>query len=90
MTKKSTKKSTKPAFIVNMDDITSLEDVAVVFALAKQDAGLPISDYDLISIIDYVADHCAPKITFVDCSCCKIKCHKLPWYKRFWNWLLRK
>ena len=90
MTKKNTKKSTKPAFIVNMDNITSLEDVAVEFALAKQDAGLPISDSDLSAIIHFVVDHCAPKFIFIDCDKCSTKCQKKPWYKRFWNWLLRK
>jgi hypothetical protein len=54
-TKKVTKKTVKefkPAFVADLTDAESMTDVYVAFGLAKQDAGLPISDVELDAIID--------------------------------------
>lgn len=85
--KKSIKEN-KPAFIVDATKIKSLSDIDVAFGLAKQDAGLPISNEELAAICKDVCDHFATMITIVDCSNCE--CKKKPWYKRFWNWLTGK
>lgn len=88
MTKKNSKtaaKTKKPAFVVNVNDIEYLEDVDVVFGLAKQDAGLPISDDELIAICLFTWKHMGPRFIIVECKCGK----KTPWYKRFWNWVTK-
>lgn len=88
--RKSTKK-TEPKFIVNIDDIEHLNDIACVFALAKQNAGVPLSDYDVMSIVDYAIDGIKPKVYIynVECNCECPAPKRKPWYKRFWNWLTR-
>lgn len=86
--KKSTK-NTKPAYIVNMDMIESLSDIDVAFGLAKQEAGLAISDDELVSICTKVCRELGPTVTIVDCTNCMVV-RKKPWYKRFWNWLTKK
>lgn len=86
--KKSTKEF-KPTYVVNIDEIEYLEDIPSVWALAKQDAGLPLTDEELTDICVRVCREMRPIITVVGCNCdCVTK--KEPWYKRFWNWLTRK
>lgn len=85
---KKTKKEFKPSYIVNLDEIEHLDDIALVFALAKHNAGLPLTDQDLWDIIDHVAYNVRPHICICNCICTMKK--KLPWYKRFWRWLTRK
>lgn len=83
-TKKTTKK-VKPVYTVDLRDIETLSDIDLVFGVAKHDAHLPLTDNELKAIIEEFGT----KITFVYCdSSCKKK--KLPWYKRFWNWIRRK
>ena len=87
MNRKNTK--IKPSYIVDIDNITCLEDIPSAYAIAKQEAGMPLTDDELIAICKRVYDELGPKITIVDvteCTCCK----KKPWYKRFWNWLTCK
>lgn len=74
-------KEIKPSYIVNLDEIEHLDDIAAVFALSKHSAGLPLTDGELLDIIDYATDMMRP--TIIVCNCTKEK--KLPWYKRFWN-----
>lgn len=89
MTKKI--KETEYSYIVNLDDIETLEDVNVVWALAKQSYNQPLTDDELLSIIEHVAEHAAPKFTICVCeNKCDCKCEKKPWYKRLWNWICRK
>ena len=80
-------KEFKPSYIVNLDEIKHLDDIECVFALAKHNAGLALTDDELISIVEWVASAVRPKIYICDLRC---KCEKKPWYKRFWNWLRRK
>ena len=85
--KKSIKKVT-PSYTVNLDEIESLSDIDVVFALAKHNAGIALSDNELYDIVKYVADITAksvrPSLIFVDCTDC-FMCKKQPWYKRAWK-----
>ena len=56
-TVKTTKKTKKPAFIVDMtEDIKSANELYARFGLAKQDANLPMSDVELEAIITVVLD----------------------------------
>ena len=86
--KKNTKKTFKPSYKVDIDKIETLNDIDLAFGLSKQKAGLAISDKELAAICTDVCDHFCPKTTVVICNCKQEK--KLPWYKRFWNWLTRK
>ena len=89
MKKTTTKKisNKKYSYIVNLNDIQYLDDIRPVFALAKQDAGLPLTDDELMSIVEYFYEAVGPKVT---CMICEEKKEKKPWYKRFWNWIRRK
>lgn len=81
---RKTSKKTNYSYVVNLDDIETLEDIDVVFALAKHNANLPLTDDELLDIIDFVAEHAAPKVFFYDItSCCCPK--REPWYKRLWK-----
>jgi len=80
--KKTSKKQFKPSYVVDFDDIQTLEDIPVAFALAKHNASIPLTDEELIDIIDWVVDGIRPNITIINCAC-----KKAPWYKRFWRWV---
>ena len=77
----------KYSYIVNLDNIEVLDDIAPVFALAKHKAGLALTDDELADICVYMIDAFGPRVCVVNCACGK---KKLPWYKRFWRWLTRK
>lgn len=79
--KKNTKK-VKYDYIVNVSDIESLGDIDCVFALAKHNAGLALTDEELEAIIIYTCDRFTPKLVVMRCDC---ECEKKPWYKRFWS-----
>lgn len=81
MTKKTTKKVNEPSYIVNLDSIETLEDIPVAWGLAKQEAGLAITDEELIAICMKVCMECGTRITTIICECEK----KQPWYKRLWK-----
>lgn len=83
-TKKTTKKTVKPAYTVDLRDIEYLSDIDFVFGMAKQKAHQPLTDSELNAIVDELGT----KITVVYCDCTRQK--KLPWYKRFWRWITRK
>ena len=51
-TTKKTKKVTKPAFIVDLTNVTTPSELYAAFGLAKQDAKLPITDDELMAIIN--------------------------------------
>ena len=50
-TKKTTKKTVSPKFIVDLTKAETATDVYAQFALAKQEAGLPISNEELNAIM---------------------------------------
>ena len=73
---KRTKKNI-PVFVVDLTNATTAEDVANAFNKAKRDAN--------IDVIDYIFD------VHVNIPVIEEKEEvKLPWYKRFWNWITRK
>lgn len=53
-----TLKKTKSAFTVDLtsSDISNVRDVYVCFALAKQEAGLSISNYEFECLINFIID----------------------------------
>ena len=86
---KKISKKYKPTYTVEYDEIQTLDDIRMVFALGKQDAGLPLADEELTDIIEWFVERARPKMYIINCECQERK-KKLPWYKRFWNWLRRK
>lgn len=53
---KTSKKKVEPKFIVDLTEIKDPKDVYVRFALAKQGAGLPITDQEFKAVINKVID----------------------------------
>mgnify|MGYP002522275610 CR=1 FL=1 len=83
------KKIVKPEFIVDVMDVEDPFEVEVKFAEAKQKAGKPLTDRELDAIVtDRVEQNSYIMVVHETCDC--KKCKKLPWYKRFWNWITRK
>lgn len=87
---KKTSKKSEIKYTVNLNNIETLKDIYSEWACAKHDAGLALTDDELIDIIDSVIDdmcmncvHCATLIIDTQKK-------KFPWYKRFWKWLRRK
>ena len=73
---KRTKKNI-PVFVVDLTNATTAEDVVNAFNKAKSDAN--------IDVIDYIFD------VHVNIPVIEEKEEvRLPWYKRFWNWITRK
>ena len=97
VTKKETVKKTKavkkPTFVVDISNANTVNDTVLAFAYAKQDAGLPITNDELVAIvidaIDTFKDDIVPTCTVVVEKAKEVK-KKLPWYKRFVKWLFRK
>ena len=87
---KKTNKKTKYSYVVDITDCNTVNDVEVAFAIAKQKAGIPLSDSNLDAIINHTVEQVVDGIqdVVIVCDCEKPK--KLPWYKRFWNWLTFK
>jgi hypothetical protein len=84
---KKTVKNTKPSYTVDLTKVKTLEDIDVAFGLAKQKAGLAISDEELSAIVFDAIKAFGPRITIVDCTCPKAA-KKPNIFKRFWNWML--
>lgn len=73
---KRTKKNI-PVFVVDLTNATTAEDAVNAFNKAKSDAN--------IDVIDYIFD------VHINIPVIEEKEEvKLPWYKRFWNWITRK
>jgi hypothetical protein len=82
--KKTVKKAPKLDMIINCVGCETESDVYDAYIDAKARAGKQITTEDL----KFVRDNAN---IFVDVyNFYEIKCKKTPWYKRFWNWLLRK
>jgi hypothetical protein len=84
-TKKSTKKTFKPTYTVDITNCEDPFDVLVQFGLAKQNAGLPITDDELNAIIDDNAI-----LVVIHDITIKREDKKLPWYKRLWKKMFGK
>ena len=100
--KKSTKK-TKPTFVVDLTNATSVEDVKIAFVEAKVKAGVPITMNELLAYVriglDIATELQNCNVTIIESDELALKMLKLikkyenkktPWYKRFWNWITRK
>lgn len=82
---KKTNKKQKYTYTVDLRTIETLSDIAPMWAFAKHEAGLALSDEELADICSYVYTEFSPKVTVIyGCSCCRI-----PWYKRFWRWITK-
>lgn len=77
----------KYSYIVDYDKIEVMNDIDAVWALAKQEAGLPLTNSELGSIVLHSYEAFGPKVTVqvYSCRCTK----KTPWYKRVWNFLTK-
>lgn len=82
-------KNTKPAYIVDITDATNIEDMKAAFALGKHNAGIPLTDDELKTIIQYTIKM-VPTVCICDVKVYDVVEKKKPWYKRFWNWITRK
>lgn len=85
MTKKS-KKTVNPELIINTIGCETSADVYDRYIDAKVRAGRAITMDELEFTRDN-ADIFVDVYNFIGCKC---ECKKLPWYKRFWNWITRK
>ena len=85
MTKKS-KKTVKPELIINTVGCETSADVYDRYIDAKVRAGRAITEDELEFTRDN-ADVFVDVYNIIECTC---ECKKLPWYKRFWNWITRK
>lgn len=55
--KKEQTKKTKPSFTVDLTECEDVNDVICTFILAKADAGIPVSRYDIAKLVEMeVAD----------------------------------
>ena len=78
------------AYVVDITNCTTAEDVALAFALAKHNADLPLSDNNLTAIVNYSIDEFAKNIyTVISATACANE-SKEGMFKRFWNWISRK
>ena len=93
--KKNTKKTKSPEVIVDCINFETLNDLYDNHTMAKVRAGKPVTEEEVDNMVaNNVGKALDVAVTgtiaaCIACSCmCKPK--KLPWYKRFWNWLRRK
>lgn len=87
MTKKS-KKTVNPELIISTIGCETSADVYDKYIDAKVRAGRAITKDELeFTRENNVEVHVIYIPYKVSCTC---ECKKLPWYKRFWNWITRK
>ena len=87
---KKTKKTVKPDIIMNLVGYETVNDLYDNYIQAKAVANIAITPEEL----DVVRNNAfmngsSDIVVFVECGCNK-PAKKLPWYKRFWNWITRK
>ena len=85
-TKKMPKKAVKPELIINTVGCVTPADVQEAYIDAKVNSGKTITPEEL----QFTKDNSAPVIDVFNVYEIQMSEKKLPWYKRFWNWLLRK
>jgi len=77
----------KPLYTVDIDQIETLDDIDLVWALSKHNAGLAITDDELKSIIERCIEYVMKDAPVCQCIAVTVlKDKKQPWYKRLWNW----
>ena len=82
---KKTIKTDKCTYTVDFNDIETLDDIDYAFAKGKQKAGLPLTEKELMDIVEWFIDQLKPVVKMVCVSVEEAK--KTPWYKRVWNWV---
>lgn len=94
-----TKKTKKPAYIVNITKCVNGDDVKFAFIKAKAIAGEKVKPEEFDFIIETIAWDTFTFIMDAENTFIKDfikalesveKPKKLPWYKRAWNWITRK
>lgn len=83
------KKTIKPTYIVDITNVSTIEEAKTVIALAKHNAGLALTNDELKSIVLYTVN-LVPTERVCDVNVEVYEVAKKPWYKRFWNWVTRK
>lgn len=90
-------KKFKPVFVVDLTEAETSADVMMAFAIARFEAGVPLTKEDMMIISKSMFNMGANITSYVVCSgmyelCNQIekkiaekKAKKLPWYKRLWN-----
>lgn len=73
---KRTKKNT-PIFVVDLTNIATAEEMMKAFNKARIEAGIETIDYVYEIKVEMPLIEEKEEV-------------KLPWYKRFWNWITRK
>ena len=93
---KTSKKTFKPAYVVDMTKATTAEDLFLEFVVAKVNAGIAISGEELKHTIEHFVNDAVSNAMAVGAIISTaliladqepIKPKKLPWYKRFWRWI---
>lgn len=87
--KKNIKKEVKPAYIVDLTNCETLQDVEFAFACEKFEAGIPLTEGNLDAIIDKTIEVTTAHMPVITVCECKCVCKKTPWYKRVWNFLMK-
>lgn len=93
--KDTTKKSTAPAYIVDITECTTLDEIRMAFIYAKVKSGVPVTEDDIDHVILYTTQNTIDVYCMVAnlinqifcnfCACDSIAKEKQPWYKRCWN-----
>lgn len=83
---KKNKKTVNPELIINTIGCETSADVYDKYIDAKVRAGRAITEDELEFTRDN-ANIFVDVYNFIECRCER---KKLPWYKRFWNWITRK
>ena len=94
---KKTNKTFKPAYTVDMTKASTAEDLFLEFVIAKVNAGIAITGEELKHVVEHFVDDAIDKATTIATTLITTAIildnsgeKKLPWYKRFWNWIIRK
>lgn len=86
-TEKAVKSTKKTEVFVNLTNYETIDDVYFAYGLGKHNAGLPLTDSELLAMIDFCSTVTVIEKAPIVCYLCE---KRTPWYKRFWNWLTRK
>ena len=97
---KKTKKSIKPAYVVDITGCETAADMKLAFIFAKAENKVPVSTEEIKFVQQLAVENTldfgnlANQAVDAFCDVCdiieKALEPKKPWYKRFWNWITRK
>lgn len=90
---KKTKKTFTPDYTLDFSKINDYNDLVIELTKKRVEAGKTIDSSDLIALESAtLLKFCEknPRVTVFTINAFDCKEKKLPWYKRFWNWLTRK